>query len=61
LIQLLVVPDRKHDVARRDSRLFVVARRIPRKLQNLHRQILKNIGKENRRSCTNSVAVMALA
>jgi len=61
VVQLLVVPDREHDVPRRDPGLLIVARGVARELEDLDRQLLEDRGHEDRRARADAVAVAALA
>jgi hypothetical protein len=60
LVQFFIVPDRQHDVTRRNSRFLVITCRIPCKLQNFHSQVLQNCGKEHWCASTNTISISAL-
>ena len=59
LVQLFVVPDRQLDVSRHDTRLLVVARRIPRQLEHLGRQVLHHGRHVDGGACADALCILA--
>jgi hypothetical protein len=61
LVELLVVADRKLEVARRNRLLVVVARGVASELQNLSSQVLEDRSQVDRRAASDTLRIFALA
>jgi len=60
LVQLLVIPDGKLEVARDDTRLLVIAGGVTCQLENFGGEVLKNCGEVNWSAGTDPLRVVAL-
>jgi hypothetical protein len=61
LVQLLVVADGELEMTGNDTRLLVVAGSVAGQLEDLGRQVLKDSGKVDGRTSTDTLGVVALA